>query len=357
MKRKLLLAAGILTVMGVTVYGAEETTGEQQEEKKISFSTGIQHTERQQGRMTGRAYDGYGAAADDLIEDGDVTSIYTKLGYKINDKWAVDYKYSYDYIDNNERFGKYRGKDGSIQDSDKDSGQFIAHTFRVIRTFEPFSLMGREWDSSVWFGYRNYRESSIEGGDGYQYEGFSSDRLLFNSNMNTALTDKTSLDLNFNYQYRTYNNDGSGSDVYQHRQYYTVTLDHNFTDSLYMTIENTLYVRQNVQSSHNRDYGEWDYSYTLGHNYDLGRGYVLNSELTAWGEVSLWEKGGREVSDDNQAEIVAMPKVKKTYELGNDMDISAFVGAGYVYGYDTRTNRKTYAGFEGRTGVAFNAKI
>ena len=52
MKRKLLLAAGILTVLGVSTYGAEGVTDEQQEEKKISFSTGIQHTERQQGRMT-----------------------------------------------------------------------------------------------------------------------------------------------------------------------------------------------------------------------------------------------------------------------------------------------------------------
>ncbi len=340
---------GALFLLGSLAAHAEN------EEKRWALETGVSHIERQQGRVTGRGHEGrYDATADDLNEDGDVTSIYTKLGYKINDKWSVDYKYSYDYIDNNERFGKYRNDKGGIDSSDKDSGQFIEHTVRLIRNFEPFNLVGKEWDSSVWVGYRNYRESSIEGGGDYQYYGYSSNRIIFYGNMNTNLTAKTNLDLNFNYQYRTYNNDDDGADVYQHRQYYTVTLGHNFTDNLYMTLENTLYVRQHVQSGHNRDYGEWDYAYTFGHNYDLGNNYTLNSELTAWGEVSLWEKGTKDVANNNQAEILGMPKIKKVHVISEDLKISGFIGAGYVYGYDTRTSRKTYAGFEGRLGAAIN---
>lgn len=310
------------------------------------IKSGINRIDRQSGRQTGKAYeDGY-PGADDLIEDGDVTSIFTNLGYKINEKWAVDYTYSYDYIDNNEQFGK---------DGDKDTGQYINHTFRLIRSFDPFNLMGKSWDSSVWLGYRNYRESSIDGSDGsgYNYHGFSSDRLLANANMNTDLTEKTHLDLNYNYQFRQYNNDGGGSDPNnQHRHYLTATINHDFNDAWYVNIENTLYLRQEVSDS--RNYGEWDYNYTLGNKYPLANGYVLNTELTAWGELAIWEKGRRERDDHNQAEIVAMPKIKKEFKLEEDMTISGFVGAGYVYGYDTQTNRKMYSGFESRLGAVYS---
>ncbi len=321
---------------------------EDQDFKHWYMKAGINRIDRQQGRQTGRAYeDGY-TGADDLIEDGDVTSIFSTLGYKINDKWAVDYTYAYDYIDNNDQFGK---------DGDKDSGQYINHTFRLIRSFDPFDLMGKSWDSSVWVGYRNYRESSIENSDGsgYNYEGFSSNRFLANANMNTDLTDKTHLDLNYNYQFRTYNADSGDDWNNQHRHYLTATINHNFNDAWYVNIENTLYLRQEVSDS--RNYGEWDYNYTLGNKYPLVNGYVLNTELTAWGELSLWEKGRRERAEHNQAEIVAMPKIKKTFTLKEDMTISGYVGAGYVYGYDTQTNRKQYSGFEGRFGAVYNYKF
>jgi hypothetical protein len=321
-------------------------------EKKWSLKTGISHKERQQGRMTGRAYDKYDAAADDLNEDGDVTSIYTGLGYRFNDKWSFEYKYSYDYINNNERFGKYRADDGSIKNSDKDTGQYIDHQFKLTRKFEKFDLLGKEWDSSVWLAYKRYRESSIQAEGEYLYNGFWADRVYFNANMNTSLTEKTHLDLNFTYQYRPFDYDNSDKPHdHQHRQYYSVTVDHDFTENLYFSFGNTLEVRQYAPSSRNRDSGRWNYHYTLGHNYHLNNGYLINTELTAWAELGIWEKGGRGQMSNNQAEINFMPKLKKTYELSEDLKISGFIGAGYVYGYDTRTGRKTYQGFEGRGGV------
>lgn len=340
MKKKVLLLTAALLTVGATTYaqGSEET-----EEKKWSFKTGINHTERQQGRITSRVYDDGYPGADDLIEDGDVSSIFTSLGYKINDKWAVDYKYSYDYIDNNDNFG--RG-------ADKDSGQYINHTARIIRSFEEFTLAGKQWDSSIWIGGRNYRESSIRQDGDYQYSGFTSNRFLANANMNTALSEKTHLDLNYNYQFRDYDYDDGGQSTNQHRHYLTATVDHDISDAWYVSIENTLYLRQEVSESKN--YGEWDYSYTLGHRYPLGNGYLLNTEFTAWGELGLWEKGYRQVQDHDQAELVFMPKIKKTFNLKDDMAVSAFVGTGYVYGYDTRTNRKMYSGFEARFGGVYS---
>lgn len=333
------IAIGALLIAGATSYnvlGAEV-------EKKWNFDAGINHTERQQGRITSRVYDEGYPGADDLIEDGDVTSVFTSIGYKFNNKWAVDYKYSYDYINNNDQFG--RG-------NDKDTGKYIIHTARLIRTFEPFILADKEWSSSVWIGGRNYRESSIQGGGEYQYLGYSSNRFLANANMNADLTEQTHLDLNYQYQFRDNDPDDGETVPNQHRHYITATIRHAFNEAWYLSIGNTLYLRQEVSESKN--YGEWDYEYTLGHNYPLSGGYTLNTELTAWGELGLWEKGYRQVQDHDQAELVFMPKIKKTYDLAEDMTLSAYAGAGYVYGYDTRTNRKMYSGFEGRFGAVYS---
>ena len=345
MKRKLfILALAAITLNSVAFAENTETATREKEAKDFSFTAGFDYLDRQQGRMTSRGYED--GIPDDLIEDGDVLSLYTSLGYKINDKWSTDYTYKYSYIDDNERFGK---------DSDEDDGHYINHTFRLKRSFDPFEFASKEWDSSIYVGYRNYRESSLRDSDGnYNYNGFSSNRILFNANMNTDLSEKTALSLNYHYQYRTYNMDKDTSDVYNHRHYLNATINHSFNDSLYLSLSNTLYVRQNVQSSHNKDYGEWDYSYTLGHVLPLENDYVLSTEFTAWGEVSLWEKGSNDVSDDNQAELVFMPKIKKTYKINDDMKLKAYVGAGYVYGYDTRTTRKEYSGFEGRIGSSVN---
>ncbi len=338
MKKNIILAA--LLIAGTTSY----TSLAAEDENKWSFNAGVNHTERQQGRITSRVYDEGYPGADDLIEDGDVSSIFTSIGYKFNDRWAVDYKYAYDYIDNNDQFG--RG-------SDKDSGQYINHTARLIRTFEPFMLGGKTWDSSVWIGARNYRESSIQGDGGYNYNGFTSNRFLANANMNTELAEQTHLDLNYQYQFRDYDYDNADTNsTNQHRHYLTATINHAFNEAWYISIGNTLYLRQEVSES--RNYGEWDYEYTLGHNYPLSGGYTFNTELTAWGELGLWEKGYRQVQDHDQAELVFMPKIKKTYDLGNDMSLSAYAGTGYVYGYDTRTNRKMYSGFEGRFGAVYS---
>lgn len=347
MKKNIMLFALLLSASAVSAYAEDNNT----DVKKWSFNTGISHTERQQGRITSRVYDQGYPGADDLIEDGDVSSIFTSLGYQINDKWAVDYKYAYDYIDHNENFGR---------DADKDSGQYITHTARLIRSYDPFTFAGKDWDSSVWIGGRSARESSIEGQDAngnqeYKYRGYSSYRFLANANMNTDLSEKTHLDLNYNYQFRDYSYDDGGASANQHRHYITATVDHDFNDAWYVSLENTLYLRQEVGNS--RNYGEWDYAYTLGHKYPLANGYFLNTEFTAWGELGLWEKGARQVDDHNQAELVFMPKIKKNFVLADDMNISAFVGAGYVYGYDTRTNRKQYAGFEGRFGAVYSYKF
>lgn len=346
MKKKAVLAGSFLLAVS-SIMQAEEVS----EEKRWNIKTGIDHSERQQGRQTGRVYDDGYIGADDLIEDGDVTSFFTSIGYTFNEKWSIDYKYSYDYIDNNEQFG--RG-------ADKDSGQYINHTARLIRTFKPFSILGKEWDSSIWIGGRNYRESSIEGRDSqgdqtYKYNGFSSNRFLANANINTDISEKTHLDLNYNYQFRDYDFDNGKQSSNQHRHYLSVIVDHNFTDAWYLSMENTLYLRQEVSDS--RNYGEWDYVYTIGHKYPLTKGYVLNTEFTAWGELGLWEKGHRSVQDSDQGELVFMPKIRKTFEFKDDMNISAFVGAGYVYGYDVRTNRKMYSGFEGRFGAVYNYKF
>lgn len=336
MKKNYLLLATLLLAVGATATATED-------ENKWTLKTGVSHTERQQGRMTDRVYnDGY-PGADDLIEDGDVSSIYTSLKYDINEKWAIDYKYSYDYINNNEVYGR---------DADKDSGQYITHTARLIRSFSPFTFMNKEWDSSIWLGARNYRESSLEKDGQEVYSGFSSNRFLANANMNTSLNEKTTLDLNYNYQFRDYDNNNGDQSANQHRHYLTATIGHNINENWYVNLENTLYMRQEVSES--RNYGEWDYNYTLGHKYDLTNGYILNTELTAWGEVPLWEKGYRETADHNQGELIFMPKIKKEYSLNNDMKISGFVGAGYVYGYDVQTNRKMYSGFEGRFGAAYS---
>ncbi len=332
----------ILALAAVTISSAAfaEETAASKDTKNFKLTAGFNYTERQQGRMTSRGIEE--GMPDDLNEDGDVLTLFTNLDYKIDDYWSADYTYKYDYIDNNEVFGN---------NSDKDSGQYISHTFRLKRKFDSFMLADKDWDSSVWFAYRNYRESSLRDSDGnYNYTGFSSDRLMFNANMNTDLSEKTALDLNYQYQYRTYDNDSDISDVYQHRHYLTATIDHNFNENWYFNFENTLYMRQYVQSSHNRDQGEWDYAYTLGHVLPLQNGYVLNTEFTAWGELGLWEKGGRQVTDVNQAELVFMPKIKKTYVINEDMKVNAYVGAGYVFGYNTRNNDKEYSGFEGRLG-------
>ncbi|GLI58241.1 hypothetical protein PM10SUCC1_37550 [Propionigenium maris DSM 9537] len=341
MRKKVTLLTVILLITGSATFAEEE--GSAGDEKRWTLKTGIHHLERQQGRQTGRVYnDGY-PGADDLFEDGDVTSFFTSIGYAFNEKWAMDYKYSYDYINNNERYG--RG-------SDKDSGQYINHTARLIRTFEQFALGGYRWDSSIWIGGRNYRESSIEKDGEYQYLGFSSNRFLANANMNTDLSHKTHLDLNYYYQFRDYDYDDGIQRSNQHRHYISTRIDHSFTDSWSLSLDNTLYLRQEVGES--RNYGEWDYYYTLEHNYTLAAGYNLNTEFTAWGEVSLWEKGSRQVDDHNQAELIFMPKIQRTYRLADDMNISAYIGAGYVYGYDTRTNRKMYSGFEGRLGAVYS---
>ncbi|MGL5655436.1 MAG: hypothetical protein ACRCXY_01195, partial [Fusobacteriaceae bacterium] len=190
------------------------------------------------------------------------------------------------------------------------------------------------------------------------YVGFNSERILANANMNTALTEQTGLDLNYLYNYRKYEYlDESKRDTYNHRHYVTVTVSHDFTDSIYTTLENTLYMRQNIAAGQ-RNYGEWDYSYTLGHKYPLANDYSINTEATAWGEVPLWEKGNAALDNaHNQAELVLMPKLKKKYKVSDDVSLDAFIGAGYVYGYDIHTNKKLYSGFEGRVGTTFNYKF
>ena len=319
------------------------------ESKKWLFKTGANHTERQQGRVKSNGYNwGF---PDDLGEDGDVTEFFTTLGYKINDKWAVDYKFAYSYVDNIEAFNRNGKKVNS------DSGTMQTHTARLIRTFEPFDLLGKTWDSSTWVGVRKYRESSLTAGNEDVYSGFNSERILANANMNTALTEQTGLDLNYMYQYRKYEMLDDSRNTYNHRHYVTATVNHDFTDSIYATLENVLYMRQNIATSH-RNYGEWDYNYTIGHKYPLFDGYSINTEATAWGEVPLWEKGGKPLSNDhNQAELILMPKLKKKYKVSDDISLDAFIGAGYVYGYDVHTNRKMYAGFEGRVGTTFNYKF
>lgn len=345
-KRKVLIAVFLLGI-GANLLGEE--AGEAKEKKPWSFKTGINHTERQQGRISSRVYNEGYIGADDFNEDGDVTSVFTSLGYKFNDKWSMDYKYSFDHVNNNEQFGR---------NSDKDSGQYRTHTVRLIRNFEEFNLAGKEWDSSIWVGGSHYVEPSIQGQDAdgeqeYKYNGNTQKRILFNANINTSLTDKTHLDLNYKYQFRDYDYDnGAKEDVNQHRHYISVGVDHNFNDSWYINTDNTLYLRQKVGETQN--YGEWDYNYTLGHKYPIGNGYILNTELTAWGEVSLWEKGATQVQDSNQGEIVFMPKIKREFKLSEDSNISGFLGAGYVHGYDTRTTRKMYSGFEGRAGAVYS---
>ncbi|MGL5232242.1 MAG: hypothetical protein ACRC7W_02775 [Fusobacteriaceae bacterium] len=319
------------------------------EAKKWVFKTGVNHTERQQGRMNSNGYNW--GIPDDLGEDGDVSEFFTTLGYKINDKWAVDYKFAYAYITDIESFNS---KDKKVND-DKANTQM--HTVRLIRTFEPFDFLGTTWNSNAWVGVRKYRESSLTSGNDDVYGGFNSERLLASANMRTALTEKTTLDLNYLYNYRKYEYlDESKRDTYQHRHWITTTVDHDFTDSIYMSLQNILYLRQHVTEQ--RNYGEWDYNYTLGHKYPLGNGYSINTEATAWGEVPLWEKGNRPLSNDhNQAELVLMPKLKKKYKVSDDVSIDAFIGAGYVYGYDVHTNKKMYAGFEGRVGTTFDYKF
>lgn len=325
------------------------------EEKKWSFKTGVQHVERQQGRMNSRSYDQ--GIPDDLGEDGDVTTIFSTLGYKFNEKWAMDYTYKYDYVRSDEAFSKNSKGDNA----DKDDGQMISHTIKLTRTFSPFELAGQKWESKSYVGFRKYWESSIEDNDGdsedgYRYNGFDSDRILAGASMNTQLTERTGLEFAYDYQYRTYDSDDKNNErENQHRHWLAMIVEHDFNDSFYVIIDNTLYLNQQV--SETKNYGEWDPTYTLGHKYPLPKGYVLNTELTYWAEIPIWEAGSRELSDDTQAELVFMPKIKKTFELGEDSNIEAFVGAGYVIGFNSQTNDKQYSGFEGRTGATFNYKF
>lgn len=317
------------------------------------LKAGVSHLERQQGRMEDHGYE-YGVP-DDLGEDGDVTEFFTTLGYKFDEKWAVDYKYSYGYVDNIE--GGYDSKK-----LDDESATMQNHTVRLIRTFAPFDFMGKTWDSSAWIGGRRYRESSISNEDSdVVYNGFVSNRFLANANMNTSLTEQTALDLNYMYQYRTYDyledstDEASGSNN-QHRHFVSATIDHEYNDSFYSSFDNTLYMKQNVSNEYN--YGEWDPTYVLlGHNYSLPNGYAINTEATVWAELPLWLKGHQDKDEHNQAEAILMPKLKKTFTLADDMKLNTFIGAGYVYGFDPQTGDEEYAGFEGRVGANIDYKF
>ncbi len=318
---------------------------------KWELRVGAEHVERQQGRITSRVHDQGYPGANDFNEDGDVTTIFTNLFYKVNQKWTLDYKYDYQYVRNNDNFG---------HDADKDNGAYIGHMLRVTRSFDKFDFLGKSWNSSIWVAYRFYAEPSIEDSENsensrYKYVGYSSDRLYINANMNTILSEKTAMDLNYFYQYRSYDLDNNISTSDQIRHYITVTFDHKFNDSWYTLLSNTLYLRQ--QPSIDEQYGEWDYNYTLGHKYPLPKGYTLYTELTATSELGLWSKGSKQVSDHSQAEIIFMPKIKKIWEVNDELLLHFYIGGGYVLGYDARTTRKQYGGFEGRIGGVANYKF
>lgn len=344
MKKILLLASVLLAVNAVTY--ADESN---EQEKKFKITTGMSHQERQQGRISGKAYNAPYVGADDLEEDGDVTSIYTGLEYNINERWSLSYTYEYLYIKNNDQFGRYK-EDGRLKRSDKDSAQKIAHTLNLTRSFNPFLLLNQQWNSFISWGVQDSRESSIRGNGEYTYEGDSEKHLLFNAGMSTDLTEKTSLNLAYDYDFITYNQDGGEDDPNTHEHYFTLGLDHEFNDSWYGSFANTLFIEDSVGESDTA--GEWNYELVLGTNIPLENGYNINLELVNWAEINLFRKGAEGVDRyDDQGEISFIPKLEKTFEFEEDLEVYTYIGAGYVYGYEPNHNRKQYSGFEGVVGV------
>ncbi len=358
MNKKLLLLTGLLAL--VSQFSYAEGADEAKKEKKFSISTGVTYKNRQNGMIGQKGYE-YGQP-DDFNENGDVTNFFTKLGYKINDKWSLGYKYGYKYVQDNEAngYGRYIDKNGNKQDGRND-GWEATNAVSLTRSFDDISMFGKDWSPKITgtyeymdhSGYYTYDDTDNKT---YGNDGYRRDRIILDANLASQLTDKTKMALDYTYQYRKYDYDNKSTNSYQQRHYLTVDVYHAITDKVYVDVKNTLYVKFYNTNSQNK--GEFDYDYTLGYKTPIKDGIIFNPNINTWGELGLWQNGGASDVDHNQSEVVLYPLMfRKTFKINEDMNVSSFIGAGYTYGWDTQTGDTIYDGFEGKTGVVFNAKL
>ena len=319
---------------------------------KWTMSTGASY----QSRYFDLTEDGIKAEMPDDFEEGaqqyfDINVI--DLRKQLNEKWSLGYSFRLAIIRDSELYFE----NGNFKDDNQ--RRYDTHEIRLRGNYGSHTLFGRDWDANGYFALRNYRENDMRDDDGeFGIEGFKSDRIYAGFSTDTALTEKLSLNLSYDFQYRTYDNTDDPEEYRQFRHFFSETLSCKLCEFLKISWYNLLYLKHYEKSKHN-NLAEWDTDLRLTYIQNLGKNFGLKIPIGFWTERTFYTESPGTTPEDEQGEAFAKADITYTEEINDHISMDLNFGGGYIYGFNTQDSDfdEYYSGWEYSAGIGFNIKL
>lgn len=338
---------GVLVIFSLLII-----TGTGFADGKWTMSTGATF----QSRLFDLTDKGLEAEMPDDFEEGaqsylDINVI--DLRKQLNETWSLGYSFGLAFVDDSELYFEK----GNFKDDNQ--RRYDTHELRLRGDYGKHMLFGQEWAANGYFALRNYRENDMKNDEGeFALEGFKSNRFYAGASADTSLSEKLSLNISYDFQYREYDNTEDPEEYKQFRHFLSETLSYKFCDSLNISWYNLLYFKHYQKSKHN-NVAEWDTALTLTYSKDLGKGIGLSVPVGFWTERTFYKESPGHTPENEQAEAFAKAELSYSEDINKSISMDLNCTGGYIHGFNTQDNDfdEFYSGWEYSAGINFNIKL